>query len=310
MSQLNYFNTKEYAQQLRKDLKVFSRFSEYITALSQSTNVTESLGMLEGILSFDSHESEMLRMDNRFWYATTHWVSVVFAQLMKSTSTLDINVLMPQGQKTTILHFKEWSNAEFRFVKAPLAAGGFYLEEDTYNLRVAYWDIYQKRFYIDTTELAMLMQSNAAQLAGVKTLLQFQQHLFLIGHQLEQLGYDTDIHYLNVNNAERLEMRQLDLTTEVFDSLFIQAAHSGFILRLLSDDQNEGAYIDFEDGRLSIIHERDQEGHSHWYYDLTHLTPDTTIFTLIQVFPFFGKWYNDWQNQVGINDHREVFTTV
>ncbi|MDC2805603.1 hypothetical protein [Leuconostoc suionicum] len=300
------FDTYSYSQQLKKDLEVFQRWQVLIEALSEANQTAEILDITKKILAFDVHKSEIMRVASEHWYPNTHWIAVTFSNLAKMTSLSHTQVILPKMQKVAELHFEEFPNAAFQFTKAPLAAGGYYLEEISQNLRVVYWDIVNKRFYLDTVHFMKLVQTEAIQIAGVEALTIFQKRLTAISYLLKDNEYDIDIVGLDMTDTQNLMMQQKDLSAEILDSLFVEAAKQNFVLTLLQNDK-EGAVLKIGSVSLEIIQHRDQQEHAVWQYDIIDNNKRVTIYTLFQQLPFFAKWYEKWFNEVGLKDKRAVF---
>lgn len=303
---MDNFETNQYSAQLRKDLMLFERWQVLVDALSTTTEPTELLDILQKMLAFDMHQAEMMRIANPFWFPNTHWVTVAFAKLSEAASLSDTTIVLPQGQKVAELHFSEWPNATFRFTKAPLAAGGYYLEETAQNLRVLYWDMNRQRLYLDTQQFAKLVQTEAIQLAGIEALTTFQKRLVAIAMQLGDIGYDVDMPGLDAAQQTALVMMQKDLPAYVLDSLFVTAAKQQFVLKRMQGETS-GAEISIGDIALKLTQHRQDDGHSQWTYDIIDHDKVITIFTLLQQLPFFYYWYAEQLTYVGLKDKREVF---
>ncbi|MFT8755840.1 hypothetical protein [Leuconostoc pseudomesenteroides] len=300
------FDNFEYAQQLKKDLMVMQRWQVLVETLSQAETTTDILEVVDKILEFDVHEATILRVASEHWYPSTHWVTLAFAKLAGMSSLSETSVVLPQLQKVAELHFAEFPNASFRFTSAPLVAGGYYLEEISQNLRVLYWDMSRRRFYLDTNQFGQLVQTEALQLAGLPALKSFQQRLTGIADQLREVDYDVDLIGIDAKNSLDLTMRGKDLPVDVLDSLFVAAAKQHFVLKS-HQGQKTGATLQIADVTLDIIQNRDEKGHSFWHYDIIDNSQDVTLYSLLQQLPFLAQWYNMWLEQVGLKDHREVF---
>ncbi|CAM3134906.1 hypothetical protein [Leuconostoc rapi] len=303
---MNDFNIQNYSEQLKKDLTLFERWHALIKALDQTQSMSELLDILQKILDFDSHQSQMVRIANDYWFPSTHWVTVAFAKCAAWASLSQTDMALPNGQKVAELHFSEWPNATFRFMKAPLAAGGYYLEETAQNLRVLYWDIKRKRFYLDTQQFAKLVQTEAIQLAGVHALATFQKRLTAIATQLSEESYDLVLPGLSQLEQMHLKMVQEGLPTSILDSLFVNAAKQQFILKRIRDDAT-GVEIEVGDIELQLTQHPTNNGHEQWTYDIIDSNKEVTIYTLFQQLPFFYQWYDDHFTIVGLKDKREVF---
>lgn len=303
---MDKFKTADYSAALKKDLTLFERWQLLVEALSTTTESTELLDILQKILAFDMHQAQMVRIANPFWFPSTHWVTVAFAKLSEAASLSPTTMALPQGQKVAELHFAEWPNAAFRFTKAPLAAGGYYLEETAQDLRVLYWDLNRQRLYLDTQQFAKLVQTEAIQLAGVDALTTFQKRLVAIADQLTETGYDVEVPGLDAEHQSALTMVQKDLPAHVLDSLFVTAAKQQFVLKRMQGDTS-GAEISIGDVAMKLTQHRQDDGHSEWTYDIIDSNQVITIFTLLQQLPFFYRWYSDELTFVGLKDKREVF---
>ena len=303
---MDNFKTEIYSKQLKEDLNLFNRWQMLIDSLSTTEDVPELLDILQKILAFDSHQSKMVRLATDAWFPNTHWVTVVFAKFAEQASLSSTAVILPNAQKVAELHFSEWPNASFRFMTAPLAAGGYYLEETAQNLRVLYWDIAHKRFYLDTQQFAKLVQTQAAQLAGLDALATFQKRLTAIASQLRAVAYDTMLPGIDVQKQGDLPMSRKDLSTDILDSLFVLAAKQHFILKRLLDEK-KGVVITISEVSLKLIAHRTNDGHEQWTYDIIDDNREVTLYTLFQQLPFFYQWYCDHVTTVGLKDKREVF---
>lgn len=300
------FKTQLYSKQLKSDLKLFNRWQILIDALSVTDNMSELLEILQKILVFDMHEAEMIRLVNDYWFPTTHWVTVAFAKCANVASLSQTEIVLPQAQKVAELHFSEWPNATFRFMKAPLAAGGYYLEETSQNLRVLYWDMNRKRFYLDTQQFSKLVQTQAIQLAGLDALSIFQKRLSAIGAQLFEEEYDVVLPGIDGQKQSNLLMTEKKIPIEILDSLFVVAAKQQFILKRMQDEYN-GVEITIGDVSLKLIQCDTNGGYEQWTYDIIDSNKEVTIYTLLQQLPFFYHWYTNHLKVVGLKDKREVF---
>lgn len=300
------FNIQNYSEQLKNDLNLFERWQALIKALDQTQSMAELLDILQKILAFDSHQSQMVRIANDYWFPSTHWVTVAFAKCATWASLSQTDMVLPNGQKVAELHFSEWPNASFRFMKAPLDAGGYYLEETAQNLRVLYWDIDQKRFYLDTQQFAKLVQTEAIQLAGINALASFQKRLTAIAAQLSEESYDLMLPGLSQLEQTNLKMSQEGLSTSLLDSLFVVSVKQQFILKRIKDE-TIGVEIEIGDIRLQLTQHPTNNGHEQWTYDIIDSNKEVTIYTLFQQLPFFYQWYDEHFKMVGLKDKREVF---
>ncbi|WP_294976878.1 hypothetical protein [uncultured Leuconostoc sp.] len=303
---MDKFETKLYSNQLKADLDLFNRWQVLIDALSTTDSMPELLAILQKILAFDSHQSKMVRIDNEYWFPTTHWVTIAFAKIAEQASLSPTKVVLPNAQKVAELHFAEWPNAAFRFMQAPLAAGGYYLVETAQNLRVLYWDTTHKRFYLDTNQFAKLVQTQAVQLAGLDALATFQKRLTAIASQLIEVAYDIMLPGLDAHKQVDLEMIQKDLSTNILDSLFVLAAKQQFILKRMTGEKH-GAMFTIGEVSLKLTQHHINDGHEQWTYDIIDDNRIVTIYTLFQQLPFFYQWYSDHLTVVGLKNKREVF---
>jgi len=303
---MDKFKTQLYSSQLKADLDLFNQLQILIDALSTTENMPESLTILQKILAFDSHQSKMVRIDNDYWFPSTHWVTIAFAKISDQASLSPSKVVLPNAQKVAELHFSEWPNAAFRFVQAPLAAGGYYLVETAQNLRVLYWDIAHKRFYLDTKQFAQLVQTQAVQLAGLDALDTFQKRLTAIASQFIEIAYDIDLPGIDGQKQVDLEMVRKDLSTNILDSLFVLGAKQQFILKRMTGEKS-GAIITIGEVSLKLTTHHINDGHEQWTYDIIDDNRNVTIYTLFQQLPFFYQWYSDHLTVVGLKDKREVF---
>ncbi|WP_367300943.1 hypothetical protein [Leuconostoc carnosum] len=303
---MDNFKIENYSEQLGKDLRLFDRLHLLIDTLGTTENLIEILDVLQKILDFDSHQSKMVRIDNPFWFPDTHWVTLAFAKFAMSASLSTTVVTLPQAQKVVELHFEEWPNASFRFTKAPLAAGGYYLEETAQNLRVLYWDVVRRRFYLDAQQFATLVQTEALQIAGVEALATFQKRLTAIAEQLADADYDIVLPGSDAANQGNLVMTQKDLSADILDALFVSAAKQQFILKRIQNEQT-GAEIAVGDVIIKLLQQRVDGGHAQWHYDIVDDHQKVTIYTLLQQLPFFYRWYMGNLNIVALKDKREVF---
>lgn len=303
---MNNFNLQNYREQLKTDLNLFDDFYGLIQALDQTQSMSELLDILHKILVFDSHQSQILRMTNDYWFPSTHWVTVAFAKCTNWASLSETNLALPNGQKVAELHFLEWPNATFRFVKAPLVSGGYYLEETAQNLRVLYWDIERKRFYLDTQQFAQLVQTEAIQLAGVRALSIFQKRLTAIAMQLSEEAYDLVLPGLSPLEQTNLPMNQKGLPASVLDSLFISAAKQQVILKRIKAGPT-GVEFQMSGIGLQLTQHQTNNGYDQWTYDIIDSNKEVTIYTLFQQLPFFYQWYYNHFTLVGLKDKREVF---
>lgn len=303
---MDKFQIADYSAALKKDLTLFDRWQVLVAALNTTTDATELLDILQKILAFDMHQAQMVRIANDFWFPSTHWVTVAFAKLSEAASLQPTTMMLPHGQKVAELHFEEWPNATFRFTKAPLAAGGYYLEETAQNLRVLYWDFNRQRLYLDTQQFAKLVQTEAIQLAGVDALTAFQKRLVAVAEQLMAVGFDIEMPGLDAEKQAGLVMVQKDLPAHVLDSLFVTAAKQQFVLKRMQGDTS-GAEISLGDIAMKLTQHRQEDGHSQWTYDIIDHNQIITIYTLLQQLPFFYQWYAAQLAFVGLKDKREVF---
>ncbi len=303
---MDKFQIADYSAALKKDLTLFDRWQVLVAALNTTTDATELLDILQKILAFDMHQAQMVRIANDFWFPSTHWVTVAFAKLSEAASLQPTTMMLPHGQKVAELHFEEWPNATFRFTKAPLAAGGYYLEETAQNLRVLYWDFNRQRLYLDTQQFAKLVQTEAIQLAGVDALTAFQKRLVAVADQLMAVGFDIEMPGLDAEKQAGLVMVQKDLPAHVLDSLFVTAAKQQFVLKRMQGDTS-GAEISLGDIAMKLTQHRQEDGHSQWTYDIIDHNQIITIYTLLQQLPFFYQWYAAQLAFVGLKDKREVF---
>lgn len=303
---MDKFQIADYSAALKKDLTLFDRWQVLVAALNTTTDATELLDILQKILAFDMHQAQMVRIANDFWFPSTHWVTVAFAKLSEAASLQPTTMMLPHGQKVAELHFEEWPNATFRFTKAPLAAGGYYLEETAQNLRVLYWDFNRQRLYLDTQQFAKLVQTEAIQLAGVDALTAFQKRLVAVSEQLMAVGFDIEMPGLDAEKQAGLVMVQKDLPAHVLDSLFVTAAKQQFVLKRMQGDTS-GAEISLGDIAMKLTQHRQEDGHSQWTYDIIDHNQIITIYTLLQQLPFFYQWYAAQLAFVGLKDKREVF---
>lgn len=303
---MDKFQIADYSAALKKDLTLFDRWQVLVAALNTTTDATELLDILQKILAFDMHQAQMVRIANDFWFPSTHWVTVAFAKLSESASLQPTTMMLPHAQKVAELHFEEWPNATFRFTKAPLAAGGYYLEETAQNLRVLYWDFNRQRLYLDTQQFAKLVQTEAIQLAGVDALTAFQKRLVAVAEQLMAVGFDIEMPGLDAEKQAGLVMVQKDLPAHVLDSLFVTAAKQQFVLKRMQGDTS-GAEISLGDIAMKLTQHRQEDGHSQWTYDIIDHNQIITIYTLLQQLPFFYQWYAAQLAFVGLKDKREVF---
>ncbi|MCT8389621.1 hypothetical protein D0501_05990 [Leuconostoc holzapfelii] len=303
---MDKFQIADYSAALKKDLTLFDRWQVLVAALNTTTDATELLDILQKILAFDMHQAQMVRIANDFWFPSTHWVTVAFAKLSEAASLQPTTMMLPHGQKVAELHFEEWPNATFRFTKAPLAAGGYYLEETAQNLRVLYWDFNRQRLYLDTQQFAKLVQTEAIQLAGVDALTAFQKRLVAVADQLMAVGFDIEMPGLDAEKQAGLVMVQKDLPAHVLDSLFVTAAKQQFVLKRMQGDTS-GAEISLGDIAMKLTQHRQEDGHSQWTYDIIDHNQIITIYTLLQQLPFFYQWYAAQLTFVGLKDKREVF---
>lgn len=303
---MDKFQIADYSAALKKDLTLFDRWQVLVAALNTTTDATELLDILQKILAFDMHQAQMVRIANDFWFPSTHWVTVAFAKLSEAASLQPTTMMLPHGQKVAELHFEEWPNATFRFTKAPLAAGGYYLEETAQNLRVLYWDFNRQRLYLDTQQFAKLVQTEAIQLAGVDALTAFQKRLVAVAEQLMAVGFDIEMPGLDAEKQAGLVMVQKDLPAHVLDSLFVTAAKQQFVLKRMQGDTS-GAEISLGDIAIKLTQHRQEDGHSQWTYDIIDHNQIITIYTLLQQLPFFYQWYAAQLAFVGLKDKREVF---
>ncbi|GMA69287.1 hypothetical protein GCM10025879_05330 [Leuconostoc litchii] len=300
------FDSYSYSQQLKKDLDLFQRWQVLVELLSEADQAEVILDITKKILAFDVHQSEMVRVANEHWYPSTHWITVAFSKLAQMASLSSTAVILPKMQKVVEIHFEEFPNAAFRFTKAPLAAGGYYLEEISQDLRVAYWDLLNKRFYLDTVDFMKLVQTEALQIAGVDALTAFQKRLTAIVVLLEKSGYAIDITGLDAEHNNNLIMQSKDISAEVLDALFVGAAKQNFVLTLLKN-KRDGVTLNIGAVSLEITQQYDNQQHAVWQYDIIDSNKCVTIYTLFQQLPFFARWYTKWFNEVGLKDKRAVF---
>lgn len=300
------YDVQEYSNQLEKDLNLFEQWHTLIENLIDTESLEVILDILKKIVLFDLHQSKMVRIDTPKWFPATHWVTVAFAQIARNASLNDIEIILPQAQRVAEIHFSEWPNASFRFVKAPLDAGGYYLEETAQELRVVYWDIFDNRFYLDTEQFSKLVQTEAIQLGGVAALAVFQQRLTNIAKQLSEIGYDSVLPGMDNTDQDQLFMRQKELLPDVLDSLFVKAAEQQFILKKMKSADN-GVEINIGEVAIQLAQSTLSEHQTEWYYKVVDENKDITIYTLFQQLPFFYKWYQTYINVVGLRDKREVF---
>jgi len=300
------FDTQVYSERLKQDLTLFNRWQILIATLGDVDETADLLEVVEKILAFDIHESTMLRIANDYWFPSTHWVTVAFARLAETASLSNTETVLPRGQKSAELHFDEWPNAAFKFVPAPLASGGFYLEETAQELRVLYWDIVHKRFYLDTQQFAKLVQTEAVQLAGVQALAIFQKRLIAIAEQLASEEFSIDLPGLAAQHQRDLVMIERELPSVVLDSLFVTAAKQQFVLKR-AQGQQIGVEIAVGEIAIRLTQIFNDSGHQQWVYAIIDDNQQVTIFTLLQQLPFFYQWYIAHIDQVGLKDKREVF---
>jgi hypothetical protein len=302
------FNTQVYADNLLANLSELTIYQQDVAAFSTSQSVEELLITVQKVMAFQLKQPHLATLSTQAVWPATHWAMMAFARIL-DTLGIDYTLHEAPNQRLATLQFPQWPNAEWQFVAAPLAAGGFYLMELTQNKRLFYWDLAQKRWYLNHDDLLALVQSEAIRRAGVVATRQVQQQFQQVGVALSEVGYQVDTRLLDTQEQGHLSLVTNDLTADVLDRLFILAAQENIVLKRVEHETISGAELYLaDDVTIQIVHTRDASGQADWYYHL--IGTEDTLATVVQTQSFFAQWYNEFKEQVAVHYHDEVFVDL
>ncbi|HEY4400291.1 MAG TPA: hypothetical protein VGM95_07185 [Lactobacillaceae bacterium] len=289
------FKPDDYAQKLAKDIAHLTALQANVAQLAQSQTVAEIVTATQNITAYQPQAAAVAQLSADAVYAPAHWAMVAFARLLVQVTDRFALGELP-GQRLATLQLADWPNTEWQFTAAPLAAGGFYLTEVTHGLRLAYWDLAQKRWYLNHAELLLIVQTQAVRRNGVAATRAVLAIFTQLATLLAENDFQVDSQLIDSAAPGGWPLSGA-VTKAQLDELFILAAQENVLLK--SAPNGVALHLP-DDVTLSLV-----ETAGKWRYAL-NVTTDSLV-TVIQTQVFFATWYEKFQKTVGVPYHTAVF---